>query len=338
MRTDELRTVLHEHGEEVHDRGPTARLDAVHGRVARARRRRAAAVGGGLVAAVLAVALVVVPGMRETQAPVAGDDRPSVGYSKAGVSFPQQVRGRELLGANVGDPGQSLVYLIADAPDSPADLRISPVCYGPNADEYAVSVSVEDVLVYGTTCSEERPADPVSAGTSSGREPVDALRGLGLSTSGTMEVRVWLRPRDMQDSEPVTDPGMVVGAGVYAHPSSADVEVENPDKISYDDRSWQLTAVQQVGPGERLLAVRAGRPRQPVTLALGVRGLTGPVGYRVSVEGHVVRAGRLGGASGAEWVVVGKLQPGPSREVFVEVTRGSMAEAGFALAVYRPVD
>jgi len=62
MRTDELRTLLRERGEEVVDLGAHGRVGAVHERVRTVRRRRAAAAGGGLVAAVAAVALAVVPG------------------------------------------------------------------------------------------------------------------------------------------------------------------------------------------------------------------------------------------------------------------------------------
>lgn len=339
MRTDELRTVLHEHGEEVRDRGASARLDAVHGRVARARRRRAAAAGGGLVAAVLAVALVVVPGMRETQAPVAGDDRPSVGYSKDGVTFPQQVRGRKLLGANVGDPGQSPVYLIADGPHSPPDVRISPICFGPHADEFAVSVSIDGVLVYGTTCSEGRPADPVAAGTSSGPELAEALWDLDLSSTSSMEVRAWLRPRDVRDSEPVTDPEMVVGVGVYGDPVNGAVGVQLPETLFQDGRSWQVDRVEHGSYGEPVAVFRAGRSRQPVQLALGVSGwLTGRLRYQVLVDGRLETSGELGGASGGYWAVVGALEAGPGRDVAVKVTGARMDEARLSLAEYTPVD
>jgi hypothetical protein len=346
MRTDELRTLLHEHGEEVHDRGVSARLDAVHGRVARARRRRAAAAGGGLVAAVVAVALVVVPGMREPQAPVA-DHRPSVdGYSKDGITFPQQVRDRELLGANVGDPGQSPVYLTADGTDTPADLRISPVCYGPHADEYAVSVSVEDVMVYGMSCGAERPADPVAAGTSSGPELRDALRGLGSSEGSTMEVRVWLRPRDMRDSEPVTDPEMVVGVGVYG---VAGAEGPTPpDVVEHRGRTWKLDAVAEVGPGEDVLGIKAGRADQKVLVVEAHSGLGLSARYEVLVDRQYVGGARLTrgnwiadgleGDSTEPWSVVDVLEPGDRREVLLHVVRGSTRRTRLALAEYHPVD
>lgn len=63
MRTDELKAVLHEHGDDVRDVGTPARVAAVHQRVRTAKRRRAAAAGGGLVAAVAAVVLAVGPGL-----------------------------------------------------------------------------------------------------------------------------------------------------------------------------------------------------------------------------------------------------------------------------------
>jgi hypothetical protein len=63
MRTDELRNLLHDRGDEVRDVGAPARIGAVHDRVRTVRRRRAAVAGGGLAAAVAAVALAVLPNL-----------------------------------------------------------------------------------------------------------------------------------------------------------------------------------------------------------------------------------------------------------------------------------
>jgi hypothetical protein len=65
MRTDELRNLLHQHGDDVRDAGAPARITAVHQRVRAVRRRRVAVTGAGAVAAVAAIALAVVPNLSQ---------------------------------------------------------------------------------------------------------------------------------------------------------------------------------------------------------------------------------------------------------------------------------
>lgn len=63
MRTDELRSVLHEHSDQVVDTGAHQRLQSVRGRVRQARRRRTTGMVGVAVAAAAAMVAVVVPGV-----------------------------------------------------------------------------------------------------------------------------------------------------------------------------------------------------------------------------------------------------------------------------------
>src|SRR5512139_1602198 len=101
MRTDELRTLLHDRGDEVRDFGAHERVGAVHHRVQVARRRRAAGAAGGLVAAVAAVALAVVPGVTGPRGSQPADGNPppktAPGYTKDGVTYRQEVLGERLL-------------------------------------------------------------------------------------------------------------------------------------------------------------------------------------------------------------------------------------------------
>jgi hypothetical protein len=80
MRTDELRSVLHDHGDEAHNIDAPARIAAVHQRVTAVKRRRAAVAGGGLVAAVAAVALAVVPGLTSQDIGPAGAPHELAGF------------------------------------------------------------------------------------------------------------------------------------------------------------------------------------------------------------------------------------------------------------------
>ena len=80
MRTDELRNVLHDHGDGAHGIDAPARIAAVHQRVTAVKRRRAAVAGGGLVAAVAAVALAVVPGLASQDLGPAGAPHELAGF------------------------------------------------------------------------------------------------------------------------------------------------------------------------------------------------------------------------------------------------------------------
>lgn len=95
MRTDELRTTLHEHADEAHDLAATDRIAAVRGRVRTVRRRRQGGLAAVVVAAVATVGLSVVPldgerdvspaGPEEAPARLAGQEVPatqtSLGYT-----------------------------------------------------------------------------------------------------------------------------------------------------------------------------------------------------------------------------------------------------------------
>lgn len=61
MRTDELRSVLHQHADMFEDHGAPARVCSVHDRVVIVRRRRHKRVAGVAALAIVAVALVVLP-------------------------------------------------------------------------------------------------------------------------------------------------------------------------------------------------------------------------------------------------------------------------------------
>lgn len=73
MRTDDLRTMLHDNAAQLEDRGLTRRVAAVHDRVALVRRRRRTGVMGAAAAAVLVAAVAVVPGVLERNEPEPAD-------------------------------------------------------------------------------------------------------------------------------------------------------------------------------------------------------------------------------------------------------------------------
>lgn len=85
MRTDELRNVLHQHGDDVHDASAHARVTAVQQRVRTVRRRRAAVAGGGAVAAVAAIAMAVLPNLSEPDPGPAGAPQELAGHDVPGT-------------------------------------------------------------------------------------------------------------------------------------------------------------------------------------------------------------------------------------------------------------
>lgn len=80
MRTDELRNVLHQHGDDVRDSGAHARVTAVHQRVRTVRRRRARVTGATAAAAVAAIALAVLPNLSQQDPGPAGAPRELAGH------------------------------------------------------------------------------------------------------------------------------------------------------------------------------------------------------------------------------------------------------------------
>jgi hypothetical protein len=144
MRTDELRSVLHDHGDEVHDLGAPARAQAVHQRVRTVKRRRAAVAGGGLVAAVAAVAVAVVPGLT----PV--DPGPAnAPHELAGFEVPEEM-------VATGYTYEYVRGLEAEASEGPLRLKLSPsdeprlVMWASSASDEGRPVRLRDVGA-GTT-------------------------------------------------------------------------------------------------------------------------------------------------------------------------------------------
>jgi hypothetical protein len=250
MRTEELRSLLHDRGDEVHDVGAPTRIGAVHDRVRIGRRRRAAAAGGVVVAAVAAIALAVVPGGTPSPGPAEVDPGPVTnGYTKDGVTFPAEANGRQLVGARVGDRGESELVFTAPAPEAEPGLQIAPVCFGPAADDHAVSVSVNGTFLFGLTCEASRPEHPAAEGTAGAAEIEEAVATLGLTPGEPMTVRVWLRDRST-DNTLVEHRDMVVGVGVYGRspaesasgpaPESTGSPVAGtdlPDRIEHEGRT-----------------------------------------------------------------------------------------------------
>jgi hypothetical protein len=303
MRTEELRSLLHDRGDEVHDVGTQARVGAVHERVRTFRRRRAAAAGGGVLAAVAAIALAVVPGGTPTPGPAEVVPGPSTveGYTKDGVTLPDEANGRDLLGALIGDPGESELWFTVPAPDADPDLQLSLVCYGPAAGYHAVSVAINGTFMFGQTCDADRPVDPAAEGYSATAEIEDAFAGLGLTPGEPMMVEVWLRSR-ATGNDVVEHPDMVVGAGVYGRPAAEVDPVAGGESWSAVDGYTKdgLNFPLEVA-GEALMAAEIGDPGESmldfdlVVPDGGIRWV--PVCYgvgnlmvEIAVDGHLLSA------------------------------------------------
>jgi hypothetical protein len=345
MRTDELRTLLHDRGDEVQDLGAHARVGAVHERVRTARRRRAAGAAGGLVAAVAAVALAVVPGSGGRPAPAPADvpaPKTVEGYTKDGVTYPREVRGERLLGASIGDPGQSEVSFEATAPGPVSTIQISPVCYGRAAEDHAVSVSINGTFLYGMSCDADRPANPAAEGTSSDGEIAEALGGLHLQPGEPMKVRVWLGPRTMNAEDVASHPEMVVGAGIYedTRPESKVGGVNVPELMEFDSRTWEMASTYEADPGSRRIVVEPEIDRgDPALMVAAVSGLESGARYRLSVDGHLVGGAEAAvGADGPSWQTAGVIDEVGRHKVEIRVVHGDAKRARLSIIHYQLAD
>lgn len=345
MRTDELRTLLHEHGEQVHDRGASARLDAVRGRVTRTRRRRVALAGGGLVAALAAIALVVVPGLLEPQVvPIAGPDRPGVEERVQGdgadspISLPPAVvyQGETwVLESSVGTgPGERSLTFRAGLPDQDVLLLEAveglprPASYEVLVDgEYEGGIRLErgDWQVDGFAGSSWEPwaiVDVLNPGT--GRDAVlHVVRG--------RDEHAWLalaqyvradraQPLGPQDPRAVT---RVAGTEV-------------PTTVEYEGRTWWLGTVHEGLAGKPRWTAMTDRTEVP-TLVVAVDG-GGGASYVVRSGGDTVATMGNTGVAGPTWFPATVVKPGPGFEIGVEVTGGLTRRTHLAIVEYYPAD
>lgn len=341
MRIDDLRETLHEHGGEVEGHAPATRVQEVHGRIRTARRRRSAGVAAGTVAAVATVALTVVPNLQPNPAPAPATPDLPADYTKDGVTFRGEVLGERLLGAAIGEPGQSTVSF--DFVIGEKGLRFSPTCHGAGPDR-AVIYAVEGDEIGSVTCSKAPDPDP-GAGGMTFEAPPEKLRidwGLQPGDTATMTVRL-VSSRD-SDGPTVEDPQTVIGAGVYEDTRATQVVsgVEVPKRIEHEGRVWEMASTYESDPGKGDIKIWSdqdhGVAEDQVTI-LALSGLRGRAAYDVLVDGEVVDGAQMDlGQGSPTWQIVQEVERGTVYELEARVTEGLADRTRLAFVHYWPAD
>lgn len=201
-----------------------------------------------------------------------GDELPQ-GVAGQGVVFRDQVAGAELLGAAIGQPGESTVSFDVIVPEH--GLRLSEVCTAPTS--FWVHVSIDGRRGYtGSSCSGERDLDAAGGGWL-GIDPRtapaarDAAGSVAVEVGDTVRVRASIHPHS-RSSRPVSVADAFLGLGVYAAPTEVRVgttETTLFPVIEQDGHTWNLVEVQESTPGDQRFEVEVGPAERTTYVELG---------------------------------------------------------------------
>lgn len=342
MRTDELRDVLRTHAEDVAHTPASARVGQVRGRVAAVRRRRAAVAGGGVVAAVAVTALAVLPNLG-TPAPAPAGPPEGVmtaeGYTKDGVTYRAEVLGEKLLGAAIGDPGESTVSFAFVVGEE--GLRFSPLCYGAGRD-LMVTYEVSGDPVGAIGCGRRADPDPGAGGSTFEAPPEKMLIDWGLEPGDTATVTVRLVSVEDSQGATVEHPAAVVGVGVYTDTRETRVVAgaEVPERVEHEGRVWELQSTYESVRGHEDIRVFTGRrgAQEDTLVGVAVSGLGSPSSWDIRLDGEVAEsAERRDGADGPVWRQWQSFAQGDVYDVRLVVTEGLTARTRLAFLSYTPV-
>lgn len=174
------------------------------------------------------------------------DERPE-GYTKDGVTFREEIAGGRLIGAVVGEPGQSELQLPAVA--EAQGLAVKTFCaYGPSDVSLDVDLGGEGAFSRGGTCDDLLPLDAAAAG------------GSELPTEPGEDVSVVLSARS--GGELVVDDDIVLAVGLYAldHDPLTNPRVAPAKVVEHDGRLWQRISNERAdGVAELSLTAPRGR-------------------------------------------------------------------------------
>jgi hypothetical protein len=184
------------------------------------------------------------------------DEAPE-GVTAQGVTFRDDVDGAELLGAAIGEPGESSVSFDVVLPEG--DLRLSDLCSAP--EKYMLHVRIEGQRGWnGSSCAGEAERD---AGASSwfsvelaGRKKSDGSR---FRVGETLEVTASIHREG--GGGPVEVPGAIVGLGAYAGDPGEPIGVTGSTvdrRLERDGHTWSLADLDVSSPGSDSHVVLVG--------------------------------------------------------------------------------
>jgi hypothetical protein len=245
------------------------------------------------------------------------DGQPA-GVTGGGVTFRETVGDDRLLGATIGEPGESEVTVSTVAAGTSLDFRFF-CAHGPK--NATLHVDDGEGEVFGSSCEDEAPFDP-AGGTTYG---VENTQGRDLT------VRLWVT---VGEHGPLLDSDEVVlGLGVYengAPTRSAGFDV--PNVLEHDGHLWQPYSFEPSELGDRSLEAY-GTPGPPV-LAMGYYHSVSDaiVELEHSVTGESTRLEGVGGGGGA----IGLLTS-PSDEARIRVIGDMPDDARLMVVLFEQV-
>lgn len=232
------------------------------------------------------------------------------GITRDGVTLREQVAGAELLGGEIGAPGDGEVSARVRLPEG--NLSLATVCRAPEGTE--LTTLVDGIRIGAEPCTGQPQWDltPSSTmGSDLGREygPGSPLAGVDPGDEVTITVRAHRRG----ESAPITGSDVRVGIGAYAAAESATglpgrLAGTVPEYVELDGRLWRLADAPMTGRGEQEVSVDLDR-EEPVLL--GSFGSTSELGARVVTTVDGAEVGGMGGSYGGPWATQeGVLRPG----------------------------
>ncbi len=267
-------------------------------------------------------------------------DEPPAGYTKDGVTYRQDVLGERLVGAAIGDPGETDIRFDITIPET--GLRFSDLCYGVGI-EYMVNVSVAGHSLGGSSCTETKVFDPGRGGvTFPAGDGRPQLREWGLQPGDSATMRVRMRPAGRELSHPVAEnPDAVIGLGVYED-SAATVPAagdEAPERYEFKGQEWQQVTVFDSDPGGGWLDVSHTAINRPTLVYTKFTGLGEHALLRLVVDGEIqvekqVDVGAPAAGGGTELVI----PAGQASELSLRVRRGLTDRTRLAIVLYEPVE
>ncbi len=249
-------------------------------------------------------------------------DSPPPGVSKDGVTFRDEVAGKRLLAAEIGDLG--VTELTLETTSRGPQTGTAVFCAGAPRGAF-LHVDRGDAQYIGDEAC-------------TGRAPVDVDPGVTTPTRAGQAWKVRIYLTDGEDGPVIDAAGARIGVAAYDVPQSAGPapwDATSTGLIEYGGHVYRQTEILEVPDGRQRARVPLPETETP-TLVFGYAkarsGMT-----RFSLQGELkVQRFELGASGGVSGIGLG-LFSGP--DVAVTVSRvGADANAGAAVAIYERVD
>lgn len=171
------------------------------------------------------------------------------GYTAQGVTFRQDIAGSSLLGAVIGEPGDNEVSVDVTLDEGKptwselCDLRPDATPNRIEDPEAYISLSADGHDLSTISCGYGELTDPMLDPGAGGGSLVGPFRLGGRTYEAGDEVTFSARLTD-EDGNLISEPGAVIGLGIYDAPRSGVVEVGGvkvDETVEWGGHVWQLT-------------------------------------------------------------------------------------------------